>query len=252
MNREEKFNFIKIHSSRKVEFSLSEWNNIKKEYHIGYNDIMKNINSKYQYINKDNKVRSFVYTISNGNAFDCPALCSGRCNMDCYGLKHTFTWDTTKINKEFQRIVLNYMPLSELFSCIKYHATCSRKNQGNLLKVLRINEVSDLTNELFNRLLALCDMLYSDKETKHIKVFSYSKMDLNWNEVQKRKNLTINASQTINPLYRGGNTYIAVDKEFYDNIVETDVIKKCNCETNCHNCELCYSDNRLIIFCLIH
>ena len=95
-------------------------------------------------------------------------------------------------------------------------------------------------------------MLYSDAETKHIKVFGYSKMNLDFSKVLEHPNLTINASQTINPLYLNGNTFIAVDKEFYDSIVETDIIRKCDCTVNCHGCELCYSNNGLIIFCLIH
>ena len=252
MNKGQKQAFVRKFAHRQEEFSESEWNNIVKEYNIKPNDVMGNINSKYQFVDETGSTRSFVYTMSNGNAFDCPALLSGRCNVPCYGLKGSFTWNDTKVNKAFQGIILRLAPVKYLFDVIKHHATNKRKNKYNRLRYFRINEVSDLTEALFNRILELAEMLYSDAETKHIRIFGYSKMNLDFSKVLEHPNLTINASQTINSLYLGGNTFIAVDKEFYDSIVETDVIRKCDCTVNCHNCELCYSNNGLIIFCLIH
>lgn len=252
MKKEQKIKFIKEFHNKDSVFTESEWNKVVKQYSINYTDVMNNKNSKYQYNGTDGKPKSVVYTISNGNAFDCPALKAGRCNMPCYGLKGTFSWNVTKINKTFQYLILKLVPLKWLFDAIKYHATSNRKNKENLLRFLRINEVSDFNSHLFNRILALSDMLYSDESTRHIMIFSYSKMNMDWDKVLKHPNLVVNASQTVNPLYDGGNTFIAVDEQYFNNIVESDTVKKCNCETNCHNCEYCYNNNGYTIFCLIH
>lgn len=252
MNKGQKQAFVRKYAHRTDEFTEKEWAIIQKEYNIKPNDIMNNNNSKYAFKDDNGKEKSFVYTISNGNAFDCPALKGHRCNVPCYGLKGSFTWNDTKVNKAFQGLILNLAPVKFLFDVVKHFATNSRMNPLNRLRFLRINEVSDLTESLFNKILVLCDLLYSDVDTRHIRVFGYSKMDLDWNKVLEHPNLTINASQVLNPLYLGGNVFIAVEKEFYDSIVETDIVRKCDCETNCHKCELCYSNNGLVIFCLIH
>lgn len=252
MNASQKKEFVKKFGHRTTEFSEKEWEKVCNEFSIKFTDIMNNDNSKYAFLDANGKEKSFVWTISNGNAFDCPALKSNRCNVDCYGLKGCFSWNPTKVNKRFQGIILNLAPLGFIFDVIKHFATSKRMNPLNRLRFLRLNEVSDLTESLYNRVLVLCEMLYSDAETKHIRVFTYSKMNLDFQKVLEHPNLTINASQTLNSLYLGGNTFIAVDKEFYDSIVETDIIRKCDCTVNCHNCELCYANSGLIIFCLIH
>lgn len=252
MNKGQKEAFVRRFAHRTVEFTQTEWDAIVVEYNIGFNDIMNNNNSKYAFKDENGKDKSFVYTMSNGNAFDCPALKGHRCNVPCYGLKGSFTWSTTKINKRFQGIILNFAPLEFIFEAIKHFATNKRMNPLNRLRFFRINEVSDFTEDLFDRILVLAKMLYSDVDTKHIRIFGYSKMNLDWSKVLEHPNLTINASQTVDALYKGGNTFIAVNKEFYDSIVESEFVRKCDCEVNCHNCELCYENNGLVIFCLIH
>lgn len=253
MNKGQKQAFVRRYAKRTEEFTEEEWSIIEKEYNITPNDVMKNINKKYQFKTENNEVRSFVYTISNGNAFDCPALHCCRCNVPCYGLKGSFTWNDTKVNKEFQRIILNFVPVNYLFFVVKHHATNKRKNPLNRLRFLRLNEVSDFTQSLIDRMTVLSQKLYNDVETRHIKIFSYTKMQhLNFSDFVAMPNVTVNNSQVINPLYSNGNVFIAVDKEFYDSIVETDIVKKCDCEINCHGCELCYSNGGYIIFCLIH
>lgn len=253
MKKEQKKEFVAQFMGRNEPFNEIEWNKIVKQYDINHNDIMNNKNSKYQYVDKNGNIGNVVYTISNGNAFDCPSLHCGRCNVPCYGLKGTFTWNATKVNKEFQRIILNIAPLEFIFDAIKYHSTSKRKAKRNLLKFLRLNEVSDMTQNLIDRITVLCKMLLSDKATQHIVVFTYTKMQhLRWSNLLSCSNFVVNNSQVINPLSSNGNVFIAVEKEIFDSIVETDTVKKCNCETNCHGCEYCYKNNGYIIFCCIH
>lgn len=238
------------------EMTVSEWIGLCCRYGIAFKDVFST-NSKYtiETVTEEKTTRECcVYTISNGNAFDCPALHRKACNVACYGLKGCYRWDSAKFNKEFQRLVLLFAPVEWLFQAIKHLATNTNCKEGNKLRFVRLNEVSDLTQELFEKVLRLCKMLESDETTANVVVFTYTKQGgaIDFTEAGKQRNLIINTSQTLNPVYTGGNVYIAVDKEYFDAIVESDTVKKCNCEINCTDCGLCYEDGGYIIFCLIH
>lgn len=242
--KKSKMEFINEHK----ESTSVDWDTVVKEYGIKPRDVFYH-NTKYT---TDDGCP--VYCVSNGNAWNCPALCRGACNVPCYGLKGYYVMeDNVKINKEFQRLVLKLAPITWLFECIKYLATSKRMKKGNLLRFFRLNEVSDLTQELLDKICDLCDLLYADPETRHIVVFTYTKMGiLDFSRVAKMPNFVINTSQTVNPVYHGGNVYIAVEQEYFDQIVETDIVKKCNCDIACTECGYCYKDGGYIIFCLIH
>lgn len=247
--KKSKTEFINEHK----ESTNVDWNAVAKEYGIKPRDVFYT-NTKYTTKDENNKDQCSVYCVSNGNAFDCPSLKRGACNVPCYGLNGCYVmYDDVKINKEFQRIVLKIAPIEWLFDAIKYLATSKRMKKGNLLRFFRLNEVSDLTQELLDKICDLCDLLYEDVETRHIVVFTYTKMGiLDFSRVAKMQNFVINTSQTVNPVYKGGNVYIAVTQEYFDKIVETDIVKKCNCDIACTECGYCYEDGGYIIFCLIH
>lgn len=231
--------------------NADNWYEVVKSFGIKPKDVFSK-NSKYTIATENGKECS-CYTISNGNAFDCPSLKLGKCNVPCYGLKGCYRWDTPKINKEFQRKVLENAPIEWLFEAIKYLATSKRMKQGNRLTELRLNEVSDLTQAMLDKIVDLCLMLLLDDETSHIKVFTYTKMaHLDFREASLLSNLCINTSQAINPIYENGNIYFAVDQKTFDNVVENDIVKKCNCEIACKDCGYCYSDGGKFIYALIH
>ncbi len=233
------------------EVNSDNWDAMVEKYGIKYADIFTK-NRKYTIETEDGKECS-CYTISNGNAFDCPALKQGKCNMPCYGLKGCYRWDTPKINKEFQRCVLEFAPLEWLLEAIKYLATSKRMKKGNRMTELRLNEVSDLTQSLLDKIVRLCILMMLEDETSHIKVFTYTKMaNLDFTEASTLPNLCINTSQAINPIYANGNVYFAVNKDVFDSIVETDTVKKCNCEIACKDCGYCYEDGARFIYALIH
>lgn len=235
-----------------TEVSSHNWDEMVDKYNIKYKDVFSK-NTKYTIKTEKNGKECSCYTISNGNAFDCPALKQDKCNVPCYGLKGCYRWDAPKINKEFQRKVLEFAPNKWLFNAIKHLATNKRMKKGNRLTEIRLNEVSDLTQELLNKVIALCVMLDADRETKHIKVFTYTKMaNLDFHIADKLPNLCINTSQAINPVYKGGNIYFAVDETTYDSIVENDIVKKCNCDIACKKCGYCYEDNGFFIYAKIH
>lgn len=238
------------------EMTVGEWIEVCSTYGIAFKDAFSK-NTKYtieEVVDGKTTRECSVYTISNGNAFDCPALHRKACNVPCYGLKGCYRWDSAKFNKEFQRLVLAFAPVEWLFEAIRHLATNTNCKEGNKLKFVRLNEVSDLTRELLEKIITLCKLLESDKATANVVVFTYTKQGgaIDFTEAGKQANLIINTSQTVNPVYEGGNVYIAVDKEYFDSIVESDKVKKCNCEINCTDCGLCYEDGGYIIFCLIH
>lgn len=238
------------------EMTVSEWIGLCCRYGIAFKDVFST-NSKYtieEVVDGKTTRECSVYTISNGNAFDCPALHRKACNVACYGLKGCYRWDSAKFNKEFQRLVLLFAPVEWLFQAIKHLATNNNCKEGNKLRFVRLNEVSDLTRELLEKIINLCKLLELDETTANVVVFTYTKQGgaIDFTEAGKQRNLIINTSQTLNPVYTGGNVYIAVDKEYFDAIVESDTVKKCNCEINCTDCGLCYEDGGYIIFCLIH
>ena len=233
------------------EINSHNWDEMVEKYGIKYADVFTK-NRKYTVIT-DNGKECSCYTISNGNAFDCPALKQGKCNVPCYGLKGCYRWDTPKINKEFQRCVLKYAPLQWLQDAIEHLATNKRMKKGNRLTELRLNEVSDLTQTLLDKIVALCMLLWHSKNTSHIKVFTYTKMaNLDFTMASRLPNLCINTSQAINPVYANGNIYFAVDEATFDSIVENDIVKKCNCEIACRDCGMCYKDNGFFIYAKIH
>ena len=147
------------------EVSSDNWDEMVAKYDIKYKDVFSK-NTKYTIKTKNNGKECSCYTISNGNASDCPALKQGKCNVPCYGLKGCYRWDTPKINKEFQRKVLEFAPNQWLFNAIKHLATNKRMKEGNRLTEIRLNEVSDLTQELLNKVTALCIILDADRETR--------------------------------------------------------------------------------------
>ena len=213
-------------------------------------DVFSRDNKKYTHLNEDGKPRCSTWTISNGTAWDCPALALGLCKIPCYGFKGTFTWDDVKRNKHFQGLVMNIAPAKWLFGAIKYCATNNRLAKGNELLALRLNEVSDLTQPLLDKWCDVCEMLLDDEETRHIKVFTYTKMfHLDFKRVARLPNFCVNASESETPLYEGGNCFNAKTKDEMDKVVETDIHKKCNCDINCglDFCGFCYEDNGLII-----
>lgn len=245
MQGNDKISFIK-------EVNASNWDKMVEKYEIKYGDVFSK-NKKYTIVHEDNSKECSCYTISNGNAFDCPSLKQGRCNMDCYGLKRCYKWDAPKTNKEFQRKVLKYAPNEWLFDAIKHLANNKRMKQGNRLTEVRLNEVSDLTQSLLNKTTNLCELLQDDNKTKHIQVFTYTKMaNLDFSQAQTLSNLCINTSQAINPIYENGNIYFAVDETTFDSIIENDVVKKCNCDIACKHCGYCYKDNGYFIYAKIH
>ena len=213
-------------------------------------DVFTRFNSKYTHKNEDGKDRCSTYTISNGTAWDCPSLHLGLCKMDCYGFKGSFTWSDTKINKKFQGLILKIADANWLFNAIKHCATNKRLAKGNELKALRLNEVSDLDQEMLDKFCDVCEMLLADEETKHIKVFTYTKMfHLDFSRVATLSNFCVNASESEEPLYEGGNCFNAKTHEEMERVVETDTHKKCNCDINCglDFCGFCYEDNGFII-----
>ena len=233
------------------EVNASNWDAMVEKYGIKYADVFTK-NRKYTVETEDGKECS-CYTISNGNAFDCPALKEGRCSVPCYGLKRCYVWDTTKINKEFQKKVLEFAPIEWLLKAIKHLATSKRIKQGNKLTELRFNEVSDLTQSLLDKIVKLCVAMLMDDDTQAIKVFTYTKMaNLDFTKASILPNLAINTSQAINPVYENGNIYFAVDEATYDSIKENDIVKKCNCDIACKKCGYCYEDNGLFIYAKIH
>lgn len=233
------------------EINSHNWDEMVAKYNISFNDVFSK-NTKYTIETKDGKECS-CYTISNGNAFDCPSLAQGKCNMPCYGLKGCYRWDTPKINKEFQRCILKYAPINWLHDAIRHLATNKRMKKGNRMTELRLNEVSDLTQSLLDKIVKLCIAMLMDDKTNHIRVFTYTKMShLDFTEASTLPNLCINTSQAINPVYKDGNIYFAVDKATFDSIVENDTVKKCNCEIACKDCGYCYTDGARFIYALIH
>lgn len=213
-------------------------------------DIFTRDNSKYTHLNEDGNPRCSTWTISNGTAWECPALALGLCKIPCYGFKGTFTWDVVKTNKYFQGLVMRLADADWLFWAIKTCATNKRLAKGNELLALRLNEVSDLTQPLLDKWCDVCEMLLNDESTRHIKVFTYTKMHhLDFSRVAKLPNFCVNASESEVPLYEGGNCFNARTKTEMDNVIETDTHKKCNCEINCglDFCGYCYEDNNLII-----
>lgn len=213
-------------------------------------DVFTRFNDKYTHKNEDGNDRCSTWTMSNGTAWDCPALHLGLCDLPCYGLDGFFKMDDVKRNKHFQGLVMNIAPAMWLFSAIKYCATNNRLAKGNELLALRLNEVSDLTQPLLDKWCDVAEMLLDDEETRHIKLFTYTKMrHLDFSRVAKLPNFCINASESETPLYEGGNCFNAKTKAEMDKVVETDTHKKCNCDINCglDFCGFCYEDNGLII-----
>lgn len=244
MNRKNKTNLIK-------EINNKNWYEMVKKYNIKYKDVFSK-NRKYTIITKNGKECS-CYTISNGNAFDCPSLKAGKCNIKCYGLKGCYVWNDSKVNKEFQKCILKYASVEWLFDAIKHLATSKRMKAGNRLTELRLNEVSDLTQVMLDKMITLCEKMLLDDATKHIKVFTYTKMaNLDFHKASIMPNLCINTSQAINPIYENGNIYFAVDEATFDNIIENDIVKKCNCEIACKDCGYCYTDGGRFIYAKIH
>lgn len=213
-------------------------------------DVFSRKNDKYTHEDEDGNNRCSTWTISNGTAWDCPALAIGNCKLPCYGFKGKFGLDDVKKNKHFQGLVMKIADAEWLFEAVKFGATNKRLAKGNNLVALRLNEVSDLTQELLDKWCDVAEMLLADKETKHIKVFTYTKMyHLDFSRVAKLPNFAINASESEEPLYEGGNCFNAKTKAEMDKVVETDTHKKCNCDINCglDFCGFCYEDNGLII-----
>ena len=106
-------------------------------------DVFTRFNDKYTHKNEDGHDRCSTWTMSNGNAWECPALALGLCDMDCYGLKGTFVWNDVRRNKHFQGLVMQIADANWLFEAIKTCATNKRLAKGNELLALRLNEVSD-------------------------------------------------------------------------------------------------------------
>lgn len=213
-------------------------------------DVFSRKNEKYTHPNENGNPRCSTWTISNGNAWDCPAHKLGLCKINCYGFNGTFRWDIVKTNKRFQGLIMQIADANWLFEAIKECATNTRLAKGNELKALRLNEVSDLTQELLNKWCDVCEMLLVDKATRHIKVFTYTKMyHLDFSRVAKLSNFCINASESEVPLYEGGNCFNAKKPDEMASIQENEVVKLCNCEINCglDFCGHCYQDNGLII-----
>ncbi len=230
--------------------NANNWYDMVKRFDIKYKDVFSK-NRKYT-IETDNGKACSCYTISNGNAFDCPSLKLGKCNMNCYGLKGCYRWNTPQINKRFQQKVLQYAPNEWLFEAIKYLANSTRIKECNRLTEVRLNEVSDLTQTLLDKWCNLCEMLLKDEATSHIQTFTYTKMSLDFSKASELSNFCINTSQAINPIYENGNIYYIVDKTTYDSITENDIIKKCNCEIACKDCGMCYKDNGKFIYAKLH
>lgn len=213
-------------------------------------DVFSRKNDKYVHNDEDGNPRCSTWTISNGTAWDCPAHHLGYCKINCYGFHGSFTWDNTKLNKKFQGLVMQIADANWLFESVKYGATNTRLAKGNQLLAVRLNEVSDLTQELLDKWCDVCEMLLADPSTEHIKVFTYSKMyNLDFSRVAKLSNFCVNASETDKPFYEGGNCFNAVEKEELDSVEETETVKICNCDINCglDHCGHCYQDNGLII-----
>ena len=213
-------------------------------------DVFTRFNKKYTHKNENGDKRCSTWTMSNGTAWDCPALHLGLCKMPCYGFEGFFGMDDVKTNKHFQGLIMNIADATWLFETIKYCATNKRLAKGNELVALRLNEVSDLTQPLLDKWCDVAEMLLADEETRHIQVFTYTKMfHLDFSRVAKLPNFCINASESEEPLYEGGNCFNAKKTEEMADIVETERVKVCNCEINCglDFCGHCYKDNNLII-----
>lgn len=244
LNKNEKLASIKI-----MEESINDVNDCGAFFDslgIKPMDIFSRHNEKYTHKDANGNPRCSTWTMSNGNAWDCPAHKLGLCKIECYGFNGTFKWDVVKTNKKFQGLIMQIADANWLFEAIKTCATNSRLAKGNELLALRLNEVSDLTAPLLDKWCDVCEMLASDDATKHIKVFTYTKMyHLDFSRVEKLSNFCINASESEKPLYNGGNCFNAKKPKEMASIEETDVIKLCNCEINCglDFCGYCYEDN---------
>lgn len=243
----------KLASIQAMEESINNETNCKELFDslgIKPMDVFSRFNKKYTHKNENGDKRCHTWTISNGTAWECPALKMGNCKMNCYGFNGTFTWDDVKTNKHFQGLVMKIADANWLFEAIKTCATNTRLAKGNELLALRLNEVSDLTEDLLDKWCDVCEMLLADPQTKHIKVFTYTKMyHLDFSRVAELSNFAINASESDKPLYEGGNCFNAIEKEELDSIEETDTVKVCNCDINCglDYCGYCYEDHNYII-----
>lgn len=213
-------------------------------------DVFSRNTDKYTHKDEDGNDRCSTWTMSSGTAWDCPALAIGNCNLPCYGFKGRYKFDNVTTNKHFQGLVMKIADANWLFETIKHCATNKRLAKGNELMALRLNEVSDLTQPLLDKWCDVCEMLLADEETKHIKVFTYTKMyHLDFSRVAKLPNFCINASESEEPLYEGGNCFNMKTAEEMADVVETETHKKCNCEINCglDFCGYCYEDNGFVI-----
>ena len=229
-----------------------DWKEVITKFDIRPKEIFSNV-SKYTntYFVGEKKVKECcVYSISNGNAWDCPAYCRNACNIKCYGFKGNYVrYSSPKINKEFQRLVVKFAPVEWLFEVSRHLATNTRMKKENRLRFIRLNEVSDFDQPMLDKAIDWADMLHSDAKTRHTRMFAYTKQNgaVDFSQVGEVPNFCINASQTINPLYEGGNCFWCVSKEFYDSVEETEQIRKCNCDIACVDaCGICYEDNDCI------
>ena len=228
-----------------------DWHKVVSDFQIKPKEIFSNVSKYTETTVVDGKKHHncCVYSISNGNAWDCPALKRGACNIKCYGFKGRYVFPTPRINKEFQRLVLKFAPVEWLFEASKHLATNTRMNKANRLRFIRLNEVSDFDQALLDKSIEWADMLHSDAKTRHIGVFGYSKQngEVDFSQVGEMQNFCINASQTLNPLYEGGNCFWCVSEDFYNSVEETEQVRKCNCDIACVDaCGICYKDNDCI------
>ena len=257
MNSNEKEDFINFLSCKEFEKSKFDWDELCSKYNLKPQEIFSKKNSKYTVIDENGNETCSVYTISNGNAFSCPSLKRKACTVPCYGLKGCYTWNSSIRNNTFQRLILKFAPINWIFEGVKHLATSKQMKEGNKLRELRLNAVSDLTQEMADKMLILAKMIEKDADLQEVIIFTYTKnaseIDAEtWKKIENQSNFTVNASQTVNPIYKGGNCYIAVTEDFFETIEETETVKKCNCEINCKDCRYCYSDNDYIIFCKLH
>lgn len=242
MDKETKKNFVKKYLH--TDCQIDNWEEIVDQYGIKYADVF-NCNSKYT-ITKENKPKEkHIYCISNGDASDCVPRLNGVCTIDCYAKKGHYHSNSTKLNKLFQRVILQKAPLEWLIGAIKYF---NAKQPRLRLQALRINETNDLTQELLDKTVELCKLLQI--EQLDVVVFAYTKMyDLDFSEASKLPNLAINTSESLKPVYSGSNCFIAVSEDEWNSIQETDTIKRCNCEMGCYEeCGYCLKDNGYILY----
>lgn len=249
MNSETKSNSI-----RKMELTIGQnVDNVAEFFDslgIRYMDVFSRGTDKYTHLDEDGNERCSTWTMSNGTAWDCPALAIGNCKIPCYGFEGRYRMNNVQVNKHFQGLVMNIADAEWLFEAVKHGATNTRLAKGNNLVALRLNEVSDLTQPLLDKWCDVAEMLLADPKTKHIKVFTYTKMyHLDFSRVAKLPNFAINASESDEPVYEGGNCFNAVKPEKMKDVVETDTDKICNCDINCglDFCGHCYEDNGLTI-----